>query len=123
MHWYLDVLKKYAVFSGRARRSEYWYFVLFSAIVSLLLAILDGVVGSFSSGAGMGVLGGLYSLGVLIPSLAVTVRRLHDRSRSGWWLLIGLIPLIGSIVILIFLVQDSVPEDNSYGANPKAIDV
>ena len=119
MNWYLEVLKKYGVFNGRARRKEYWYFVLFNIIISIVLAVIDGVAGTFSAEAGMGLLGGIYILVVLIPSIAVSVRRLHDTNRSGWWLLIGLIPLIGGIVLLIFMVQDSKPDENQYGPNPK----
>ncbi len=119
MNWYLEVLKKYAVFSGRARRKEYWFFVLFNIIISIALAVIDGVTGSFSPEAGMGLLGGIYTLAVLIPGIAVSVRRLHDTERSGWWLLIALVPLIGAIVLLVFMVQDSKPGQNQYGANPK----
>ena len=119
MNWYLEVLKKYAVFSGRARRKEYWFFVLFNIIISIVLAVIDGVTGSFSPEAGMGLLGGIYTLAVLIPGIAVSVRRLHDTERSGWWLLITLVPLIGAIVLLVFMVQDSKPGQNQYGANPK----
>jgi uncharacterized membrane protein YhaH (DUF805 family) len=119
MNWYLEVLKKYAVFSGRARSKEYWYFVLFNIIISFVLAVIDVATGSFSAEAGIGLLGGIYTLAVLIPSIAVLVRRLHDTERSGWWLLIGLVPLIGSIVLLVFMVQDSKPGQNQYGANPK----
>ena len=119
MNWYLEVLKKYAVFSGRARRKEYWFFVLFNIIISIVLAVIDGVTGSFSPEAGMGLLGGIYTLAVWIPGIAVSVRRLHDTERSGWWLLIALVPLIGAIVLLVFMVQDSKPGQNQYGANPK----
>ena len=120
MNWYIEVLKKYAVFNGRARRKEYWYFVLFSMLISIVLAIIDGATGSFSAEAGMGLLGGIYALAVLIPSIAVGVRRLHDTNRSGWWLLIALIPIIGAIVLIVFLASDSKPEENQYGPNPKA---
>ena len=119
MEWYLAVLKKYAVFSGRSRRKEYWYFVLFNIIISIVLAVVDRVTGTFSQEAGMGLLGGIYTLAVLIPGIAVSVRRLHDTNRSGWWILIALIPLIGAIVLLFFMVQDSEPGVNQYGANPK----
>jgi len=119
MNWYLEALKKYAVFSGRARRKEYWYFTLFNIIISIVLAVIDGVTGSFSAETGMGLLGGIYTLAIVIPSIAVSVRRLHDTERSGWWLLIALIPLIGAIVLLVFMVQDSKPGQNQYGANPK----
>ena len=119
MNWYLEVLKKYAVFSGRATRAEYWYFTLFNILALFVLAIIDGVIGSFNAEAGIGLLGGIYSLAVLIPNIAVSVRRLHDTDRSGWWLLIYLIPLIGALVLLIFMVQDSQTSDNPYGLNPK----
>jgi uncharacterized membrane protein YhaH (DUF805 family) len=121
MDWYLGVLKQYAVFKGRARRKEYWFFILFNLIASLLLTLVDFMTGSLDAELGMGLLSGLYSLAVLIPSLAVTVRRLHDTDRTGWWLLIGLIPLIGAIVLLVFMLLDSQPGDNEYGASPKAV--
>ena len=120
MNWYLEVLKKYAVFGGRARRKEYWYFALFSMLISIALTILDGVTGFLSVETGMGLLIGIYSLAVLIPSIAVSVRRLHDTNRSGWWLLIALIPLIGVIVLIVFFFSDSQPGVNKYGLNPKA---
>jgi len=113
MSWYVEALKKYAEFSGRARRKEYWMFVLVNMVIISVLYIIEGLAG------GPGFLGGLYSLAVLIPSLAVGVRRLHDTNRSGWWLLIGFIPLIGAIVLLVFTVQDSQPGGNQYGPNPK----
>jgi len=118
MNWYLEVLKKYAVFSGRARRSEYWYFALFTVIASVVLAIVDSVLGT-KTATGMGLLGGLYSLGVLVPSLGVSVRRLHDTNRSGWWLLIVLLPLIGAIVLIVFMATEGQAEANQYGPNPK----
>ena len=119
MNWYFEVLKKYAVFGGRARRKEYWYFVLFNALIGIVLAIVDGVTGTLVPGAGIGLLGGLYSLAVFIPGFAVTVRRLHDTGKSGWWLLIFLVPLVGVIVFLVFMVKDSQPGENRYGPNPK----
>lgn len=118
MHWYLDVLKKYAVFQSRARRKEYWMFTLFSMLIYIGLMIIEGILGMGSEG-GIGLLSLFYSLGVLLPSLAVTVRRLHDTGRSGWWLLIGLIPLVGGIVLLVFMVLDGQPGSNQYGPNPK----
>lgn len=122
-NWYIEVLKKYAVFNGRARRKEYWYFVLFSFIISIILMVIDNVAGSFSAEAGTGLLGGIYTLAVLIPGIAVAVRRLHDTDRSGWWVLISLIPLVGAIVFLVFMVQDSKPGENQYGSNPKAVTI
>ncbi|MGG3927050.1 DUF805 domain-containing protein [Metabacillus fastidiosus] len=113
MHWYLEVLKKYAVFQGRARRKEYWMFTLFNVLISIVLSIIE-VVGDMPS-----ILTGIYSLSILLPSLAVTARRLHDIGKSGWWILISLIPLIGAIVLLVFTCQDSEEGSNQYGPNPK----
>lgn len=123
MNWYLAVLKKYAVFSGRAQRSEYWYFILFNLIFSIVLAVVDGLTGSFSEEAGMGLLGGVYALAVFLPTLAVSVRRLHDTGRNGWWMLIVFVPIIGFIVLLVFMVSDSKPEENEYGPSPKFVTV
>lgn len=119
MNWYLQVLKKYAVFRGRARRKEYWVFTLFSVAISIVLGVVDQALG-FADREGAGPLSGLYSLAVLIPSLAVAVRRLHDTGRSGWWILIGIIPCVGFVVLLIFMIQEGQPEPNEYGPNPKA---
>lgn len=119
MNWYFEVLKKYAVFSGRARRKEYWVFTLVSVVVSIILGIFDGALG-FREPGETGPLRAVYSLVVLIPSLAVAVRRLHDTGRSGWWILIGLIPCVGFIILIVFFVQDSQPGPNEYGPNPKA---
>jgi len=119
--WYLEVLKKYAVFGGRARRKEYWYFTLFTVIVSILFSVIDAVIGTSNIYLGLGLLSGIYTLAVLIPSIAVSFRRLHDIGRSGWWILIALIPLIGVIVLLIFAIQDSQPGENQYGPNPKSM--
>ena len=88
MHWYLEVLKKYTLFTGRARRSEYWYFVLLSIVIAVVLAMVDSVVRKIT-GIGFGLFGTLYSLAVLVPGIAVSIRRLHDTDRSGWWLLLG----------------------------------
>ncbi|MBI3898531.1 MAG: DUF805 domain-containing protein [Gammaproteobacteria bacterium] len=114
MNWYLEVLKKYAEFGGRARRTEYWMFVLFNLIISIVIMVLEALIGISS------VIGILYALAVLIPGIAVSVRRLHDTHRSGWWLLIGLVPLIGAIVLIVFMAMDSEPGSNEYGPNPKA---
>ena len=119
MSWYLEAFKKYAVFSGRSRRKEYWYFVLFNIIVGIVLAAIDALLGTFSSSSNIGLLSGIYSLAVLIPTLALTVRRLHDVDRTGWWILIGLVPLIGGIVLLVFALLDGTPSSNQYGSNPK----
>jgi uncharacterized membrane protein YhaH (DUF805 family) len=109
--------RKYADFHGRARRSEYWFFFLFTAIVGIVGGILDTVFG-LRNDYGTGPIQGVLNLALLIPTLAVGARRLHDTSRSGWWLLIGLIPLVGWIFLLVFFVQDSHPA-NQHGPNPK----
>jgi uncharacterized membrane protein YhaH (DUF805 family) len=119
MNWYFKVLRNYAVFSGRARRKEYWYFFLFNLIIIMILTSIDHGTWLFSQTYRMGLLSSIYSLVVFIPSLAVLVRRLHDTGRSAWWLLLALIPIIGSIVLLIFAALDSDPGPNEYGLNPK----
>lgn len=106
--YYIGVFKKYATFEGRARREEFWYFLLFNFLIGLVLAIISAAV-----------LSPLYSLATLVPSLALGARRLHDTNRSGWWQLIGLIPLIGFIVLIVFFVQDSEKGSNRFGCNPK----
>lgn len=112
MNYYKEVLKKYAVFEGRSRRAEYWYFALFNLIISVVLGFF-GKVGS--------VVSTLYMIAVLVPAIAVTVRRLHDTNRSGWWILLWFIPIIGWIVLIVFLALDSEAGDNRYGSNPKGV--
>ena len=123
MNWYLEVLKKYAVFEGRARRKEYWFFILFNVFISMALGIIDRLTGNVNPETGLGILSGIYALGVLIPGLAVSVRRLHDTGRSGWWLLITFIPVLGAIVFFFFMVFDSDPGSNEYGPSPKEYEV
>ena len=112
MDWYLEALKKYAVFSGRSRRKEYWMFVLFQVIISCVIAVVEVFFNT-------SFLSAIFALATIVPSVAVPVRRLHDIGRTGWWFLISLIPLIGSIVLLVFACTDSEPGDNEYGPNPK----
>ena len=119
LSWYFTVLKKYATFTGRAKRAEYWYFVLFSTIASIILTILDAIFGTLSP-SGTGLLSGIYSLAVFIPALAVGARRLHDIGKSGWWQLIVLIPIIGVILLIVWFATDS-KENNQYGKNPKRV--
>lgn len=120
--WYIDVIKnKYATFEGRARRKEYWYFVLMNIIILFGLSFIDGLTGTFNTDAGMGVLSGIYTLAILIPSIAVSIRRLHDSNLSGWWILLVFIPIFGAITLIILYVRDSTPEENKYGPNPKTI--
>lgn len=113
VEWYVKVLKQYFVFQGRARRKEYWMFVLISFIISIVLAIIENILGIAS------LLTTLYSLAVFLPSLGVSVRRLHDTGRSGWWILLVLIPLIGPLIVLVLMCFDSEPGTNRYGPNPK----
>jgi uncharacterized membrane protein YhaH (DUF805 family) len=120
LNWYLKVLKNYVGFSGRARRQEYWMFIVFHVLVSIVLAVIEAMTGVFTVGEGLGVLSTLYSLFVLLPSLAVGVRRLHDVNRSGWSFLIGLIPIIGGIVLLVWLASEGNRGDNRFGSDPKA---
>ncbi|GAA3390584.1 DUF805 domain-containing protein [Cryptosporangium minutisporangium] len=113
------LLQKYATFSGRARRSEFWFFVLFTAIVGAVGAVLDAILGlSDGSFGGVGPIEGVLQLALVVPSLAVGARRLHDIGRTGWWQLIGIVPIIGWIILLVFFVQNSHPA-NQHGPNPK----
>lgn len=111
MDYFTDPLKKYADFEGRARRKEYWMFILCYIIINVVLSILD-VFG------GTGFLSSIFGIAMFIPLLSLGARRLHDTSRSGWWQLIYLVPLIGVIVMIVFLAQDS-HDANDYGQNPK----
>lgn len=119
MNWFLMALRRYADFNGRSRRSEYWYFVLFVVLIEIVLSILDRMLGLYDGVRGYGWLAALFTLAVFIPHLAVGARRLHDTNRTGWWLLIGLVPVIGAIVLIYFFVQDSQPGSNAWGPNPK----
>lgn len=109
--WYLKVLRKYAVFGGRARRKEYWYFTLYSFVIYIAFMIIGAIVGGKEVAD---ILSSIYSLAVLVPSIAVGVRRLHDTDRSGWWLLLP-------IVNLIFLCSDTKEGSNRFGLNPKTV--
>ena len=126
MEWYIKVLKQYAEFEGRARRKEYWMFTLIHFLIIMALQTVMVMLGGMNPESSMGLvilsLLSLYSLGVFIPSLAVAIRRLHDTGRSGWWLLIGFVPIIGAIVLIVFMVQDSQPGANQYGENPKGVE-
>ena len=111
-----SVFTQYVGFSGRARRSEFWYFYLFTILLSIVASILQRAMTNSTNGIVTAIVG----LAIVLPSLAVAVRRLHDTSRSGWWLLIGLIPVVGTIILIVFWVQDS-HGDNQYGPSPKAV--
>ncbi|HBM14740.1 MAG TPA: DUF805 domain-containing protein [Lentisphaeria bacterium] len=124
MHYYLLVFKKYAEFSGRATRKEYWYFVLFNFIISLIFNMLI-----FRSESApdlnmiVSIISMIYSLAVIIPSLAVFVRRMHDTGRRGWWFFLIFIPIIGAIWLLTLTIFDSQPGENKYGPNHKSEEV
>jgi uncharacterized membrane protein YhaH (DUF805 family) len=121
MYWFIKCFKKYADFSGRARRKEFWMFFLFYFIFALVLSIIDGLLGwGFADGT-FGILYMLFVLAALLPYLAVTVRRLHDTGRSGWWYFIMLIPLVGPIWLIVLLATDGEPGENQYGPNPKEV--
>lgn len=123
MEWFLKVVRdNYANFNGRARRKEYWMFTLFNFIFAAVAAILDNITGLAVEGIGYGAIYSIYALATFIPGLAVLVRRLHDVGKSGWMFLIALIPLIGSIWLLVLLVTDSKPGENKWGPNPKEVD-
>lgn len=114
MSWYFTVLKNYAVFGGRARRKEYWMFLLFNIIFSMVWGFIAGAIAGATGSPELGLLAQLYTIAVLIPSIAVGVRRMHDTGHSGWWLL-------APIVNLVFACADSEAATNEYGPNPKAV--
>jgi uncharacterized membrane protein YhaH (DUF805 family) len=116
MNWFLTALKKYAIFEGRARRAEYWYFVLFMVLIGVAAKVVDRILGTPMGENG--VVSTLCSLGLFLPALAVAVRRLHDTNRSGWWLLLGLIPVVGAIVLIVFYATAGVGGVYRYGPVP-----
>ncbi len=132
MNYFIDVLKKYAVFSGRARRKEFWMYYLFYVIIGIALEIISFILTAITAAINNSVLTIIvsilsavvilaFSLGTLVPTIAVTIRRLHDSGKSGWWYLIALVPLVGAIVLLVFCCLDSESGTNNYGPNPKEI--
>ena len=122
MNYYLKVLQNYTNFDGRARRKEFWLFIFFNMLTVIILSIFDDFLGTVDTKGVYGLFGSIYILVVFIPSIAVSIRRLHDTGRSGWWLLLNLIPLLGSLVVLIFFIQNSESHENRYGINPKFSD-
>ena len=120
--------KKYAQFNGRSDRKEFWYFVLFYFVAAAILSVIDGMV--FGTGRAVvgnggfefsssGPLAGIFCIGSFIPMLAVAIRRLHDTGKTGWWVLLGLIPLIGTIILIVFYAQKGQPEANAHGEPPE----
>ncbi|MFG2981234.1 DUF805 domain-containing protein [Streptomyces sp. NPDC048258] len=115
MHYYTDVLKKYVLFSGRARRQEFWMFVLCNLVVEAVVVTLDFTLGT------KGILAGVYTLAILLPCIGLTVRRLHDTDRSAWWYLLVLIPFLGWIWLIVLMAAEGRPAPNAYGPSPKLI--
>ena len=120
MQWYIMVLQRYAEFDGRSRRKEYWMFVLFHFLVSVALNIAGFAIDMVAAIGATMILPTLYYLATLLPAIGVTIRRLHDTNRSGWWLLIALVPFIGGIILLILCALEGDHGENQYGPNPKA---
>jgi uncharacterized membrane protein YhaH (DUF805 family) len=114
MNWFVAVVKKYAVFTGRARRMEYWMYTLIYVLIAIVLGLLDAMLGDAQ------ILGGLLAIALFLPSLGVTVRRLHDTGRSGWWVLIAFVPIAGVIVLLVFMCLAGTSGSNPYGEDPLA---
>ncbi|OCG61711.1 DUF805 domain-containing protein [Gilliamella sp. GillExp13] len=124
MNWFIScITQNYANFNGRARRQEYWMFTLFSFLLNLALSIVGAILISISTSlvSVTNIISFVAWAALFLPSLAVAVRRLHDTDRSGWWVLIVLVPLIGAIVLLVFACMDSTPGSNQYGENPKGL--
>lgn len=116
MHWYTDVIRRYAEFDGRSGRPEFWWFALWNIVITVVLFIVGAAVSS-SHGA---LLVDLYGLLVLLPSLGVEIRRLHDTDRSGWWVLLAIVPIVGTIVLIVFFASAGTPGPNRYGAEPSS---
>jgi uncharacterized membrane protein YhaH (DUF805 family) len=119
-HYLNAIQNNYTNFSGRARRSEYWYFILFYYIISILAVVLDNLLGLAMEMIGYGLITFLVALAHIIPSFALTVRRLHDVGKSGWFIFIVFIPFIGAIWLLVLNCKNGEVGENKYGADPKA---
>lgn len=118
MEWATLPLKRYAQFTGRSRRKEYWMYILLIIVATVVAMIVDGIIGMQVAGP-YGPLYLIVALGTLIPSIAVAIRRLHDTDRSGWWVLIALVPLVGGIILIVFMATDGTKGPNRFGADPK----
>jgi uncharacterized membrane protein YhaH (DUF805 family) len=116
--WAMRPLQHYADFSGRAPRAEYWWYTFAMVVAGMVIGIVEGMLGMGGTVGPYGLLSVVFGLALIIPNIAVGVRRLHDTNRSGWWLLIGLIPLIGAIVLLVFFVSAGTAGSNDYGPDP-----
>lgn len=122
MKWFIKCMKHYADFSGRARRMEYWMFVLCCVVLLIPATVLDNVLGLQVADGTVGIFYCLTALALFIPSIAVAVRRLHDTGRTGWWYLICLVPLIGGIWLLVLMLLEGQQGENKYGPDPKAVE-
>lgn len=127
MSWYLAVLKNYVGFGGRARRKEYWMFALFNVVVALALPVIGLIVAiALQVGTALDAVAipyTVYLTATALPALAAAVRRLHDTGRSGWWILIALVPVVGGITLLVFLATEGAADANEYGPSPKLVPV
>lgn len=123
MNYFLQALRNYAVFSGRARRKEFWMFALFQFLLNIVTAILDNVLGTTILDGSSGYLSLMTTFALIIPNLSVSVRRLHDVNKSGWFLLIAIIPIVGVIWLLILDCTEGTRGENNYGSDPKAEEV
>ena len=121
MDWFVDGIKQYAVLRGRARRQAYWWFFLIYLLISTMLAVVDAIVGNYDPSTGVGQLSGLFGLATFLPALGLSVRRLHDTNRSGWWLLLVLLPVLGAITPLVFAASAGTRGDNRFGPDPLAL--
>lgn len=119
--YYLLAFKKYAIFTGRSQRAEYWFFLLFNVIFTVILTLIDIAINNATSDfdENFGILSLIYLVIILVPSIAVSIRRLHDTDHSGWWISVYLIPILGPVIFVFFAIQDSDREENQYGVNPK----
>ena len=115
MNWFVKCLQNYVTFSGRARRKEYWMFILVNVLIGFVLGFIEGLAGVEKP-----ILSPLYSLAVLLPGVSVAVRRLHDTEKSGWWFWIALVPVVGGIILLVFMCTEGTSGPNRYGPDPKA---
>ena len=120
MHWYIQALKRFADFKGRSRRKEYWIFALFNVLFSIITTLIDNAFGTDSFVYYLGLFSLLYGLFVFIPFLAVSVRRLHDTGKTGWMLLIAIIPILGALWLLVLFATEGTRGTNMYGPDPKA---
>lgn len=122
MDWMLMPFRRFADFSGRSRRKEYWMFTLLNLIVGFVLGLIGGILGGSSEGGSMmgSAIIGLYMLIVIVPSIAVTVRRFHDQDKSGWFVLLAFIPFVGSLIVLVFMCLEGTRGSNRFGDDPKA---